>query len=143
MQGAVGRRVAPLLPAGLDAQTAHGKRQGTTRLGHASAAAGYEATALDEIAKGSDSLPASGSFDSEKKPQIYPKGLLLDGLLCVRRSRAGGPGPSLLPHDTLCPEKFHPEKSKAKGSFDVKARLAIATQDEFQALEKSPAPSQS
>lgn len=43
-----------------------------------------------------------------------------------------GPGLSLLPRDTPCPEKFDPEKSKARGSFDVKARLAIAARDEFQ-----------
>lgn len=66
-------------------------------------------------------------------------------LVCFPSGRAeqeAGPGLSLLPHETTHPEKFGPKRSKARGSFDVKARLAIVTQDEFQALEKSPSPSQ-
>lgn len=68
---AAGHGAAPLLPARFgcpDGGTARGTRRGTTHHGRAGAAAGYEAPALDEIAKGSDSLPAPGCFDGEKKP---------------------------------------------------------------------------
>ena len=64
-------------------------------------------------------------------------------LVCFASGRAAqetGPGLSLLPHDTPCPQKFGPKRSKARGSFDVKARLAIATRDELQALEKTLPP---
>lgn len=162
-QEAARHRAAPLRPARFGCpgwRRARGTLRGTARLSHASAAALPGGRRLCRAAHILDMRLQLWMRLLRDQIHYWPLAALMvqnshkstqkdcSRLVCFASGRVEqetGPGLSLLPHDMPRPEKFGPKEAKPGecGSADVKARLAIATRDEFQALERNPSSSQS